>query len=189
MRCDLRAEIPEDRNGEVYSEAFREYWAGNGKVVWIENDHIFGLTMKEIVEKMAKARGIKENMIRALDVEGDGEAKPREVREMLARHGLKKVLMIVPGICLPKVSPSLRLGRDRTGEGTLFLVKPANVSYFKPDKWWKSGISRDLMEHEIYGLVLSYVGGFRGEKKESGGEEGETERGRATDDDGGAKSR
>ncbi len=50
-------------------------------------------------------------------------------------------------------------------------MKPANVSYFKADKWWKSGVSRDLMEQEVYKLGLYYVNHFRGEKKESSAKE------------------
>lgn len=86
----------EDKGGEVYAEAFREYWAGHGRVIWIENDRVFGLSMQEIVEKMAKARGIKENAVRALDVEGEGAAKAEKVKEMLARHGMRRVLIVVP---------------------------------------------------------------------------------------------
>jgi len=45
------------------------------------------------------------------------------------------------------------------------------VPYFKTDKWWKSGMSRALMEHEMYELGLYYVNGFKSARKESGREE------------------
>lgn len=168
--------FPEDQNGEVYTEAFREFWAGNGKVVWIENDRVFGLTMKEIVEKMAKTRGIKEDIVRALDVDGNGVAAPEKIKEMLARHGLKKVLVVVPEYASRRFH---RLyGSEETGDGKnpLFFIKPVSVSYFKADKWWKNGASRGLMEHEIYEFALSYTKGFRGLKKEGGEEERQEER-------------
>lgn len=67
----------EDKNGELYTEAFREYWAGNGKVIWVEDDRLFGLTMKDIVARMAKERGIKEGALRALDVGGTARQRHR----------------------------------------------------------------------------------------------------------------
>ena len=69
--------IPEDKNGEVYAEAFREYWAGDGKAIWVEDDRLFGLGMKDIVGRMAKERGIKEGAVQPLTVEGDDAAKAR----------------------------------------------------------------------------------------------------------------
>jgi hypothetical protein len=160
----------EDKNGEIYMEAFREFWAGNGKVVWIENDRVFGFTMKEIVETMAKSRGIKENAIKALDVEGDGAAEPAKVKEMLARHGVRKVLIVVPAYASRRFHVLYGAENAETGKEGLFLVKPVDVPYFKADKWWKSDVSRALMEHEVYELGLHYMHHFRGEKKQSGTE-------------------
>jgi hypothetical protein len=161
--------FPEDRSGEIYAEAFKEYWSGNGKAIWIENDRLYGLTMKDIVEKMAKARGIKENVIRALETEGDGAAQPEKVKEMLARHGVRKVLIVVPEYAsrrFHRLYGSEESERDRS----LFLVRATNVSYFKVEKWWKNDVSRSLVEREMYELGLSWVNRFRGEKKEVVGE-------------------
>lgn len=173
----------EDENGEVYTEAFREYWAGNGKAIWIENDHVFGLTMKDIVTKMAKTRGIKDDVIRSLDVEGDGTAKPEKVREMLARHGLRKVLIVVPKYASRRFHRLYDSEETRQGKTVLFLVKPVDVSYFRADKWWKNELSRGLMEHEIYEFARYYVGGFRSEKKAGDGEGEPTDERRKVDDD------
>ena len=161
----------EDRNGELYMEAFREYWAGSGKAIWIENDRLFGFTMKDVVVKMAKARGIKENAIRTLDVEGEGAVKAEKVKEMLARHGARKVLIVVPAYASRRFH---RLyGSEGTGPGKagFFLVKPVDVPYFKADSWWKNNVSRALMEREFYELGLYYVSRFRSAKKESAPEE------------------
>jgi uncharacterized SAM-binding protein YcdF (DUF218 family) len=160
----------EDRSGEVYTEAFREYWAGTAKAVWIENDRVFGFTMKDIVVKMANARGIKENTIKALDVEGDDEVKAEKVKEMLARHGVRKVLIVVPAYASRRFHLLYGSEGSRSGKAGFFLVKPVDVPYFKADKWWKSDLSRALMEHEVYELGLYYVNHFRGGKKESGTE-------------------
>ena len=48
--------FPEDRNGELYVEAFRDYSAGNGKLIFMEDDTILGTSIVELVNKMAKAR-------------------------------------------------------------------------------------------------------------------------------------
>lgn len=168
--------FPEDKNGEVYTEAFREFWAGNGKAIWIENDRVLGLTMKDIVAKTAKTRGIKEDVVRALDVEGDDSARPGKVKEMLARHGLRRVLIIVPEYASRRFHRLYQTEGTGQGKGVLFLVKPADVSYFRADKWWKSSVSRGLVEREVSDFVLYYVKGFRSEKKESRGDgEGEAD--------------
>lgn len=165
----------EDTNGEVYAEAFREYWAGNGKVIWVENDRVLGLTMKDIVTKMAKARGIKEGAIRALDAEGDGTVVPDKVTEMLARHGLRKILIVVPEYASRRFHRLYDSGNGAStrsrGKDIVFLVKPTDVSYFKADKWWKSGVSRGLIEREIYEFASFYIKSFRSGKRTTGGEE------------------
>jgi hypothetical protein len=176
----------EDTNGEVYAEAFREYWAGNGKAIYVENDRVLGLTMKEIVTKMAGTRGIKENAIRALDTEREGTATPDKVGEMLARHGLKKVLIVVPEYASRRFHRLYGSGNSSPtrshGKDIIFLVKPADVSYFRADKWWKNGVSRGLIEHEIYEFASFYTRSFRSEKKVSGGEEERRDEEKTTDD-------
>jgi len=47
------------------------------------------------------------------------------------------------------------------GKSPLFLVKPVDMPYFKMDKWWKSDLSRSLMEREIYELGLLYANRLR----------------------------
>ena len=56
----------EDKNGELYIEAFREFWAGNGRGIWLEDDKILGISVSEIVMKQAKERGIKEGIIKKI---------------------------------------------------------------------------------------------------------------------------
>ena len=160
----------EDRSGEVYSDAFREYWAGSGKTIWIENDRLLGLTLKDIVEKMAKARGIKEGSVKALDLDGDEAAKAEEVKETFARRGVRRVLVIVPEYASRRFHRLYGSGGSGQ-EKVLFLIKPAKVSYFKSDSWWKGPASRSLVEREASELALSYVNHLRGGKKEKGTDE------------------
>ena len=134
----------EDKNGEVYAGAFREYRAGNGKAIRIEDDHLLGFGMKEIVSRMAFTRGIKENAIHAVEVKGDDDAsKAAFVRLALARQGIRRVIVVVPGYASMRYH--LLYGASGADKAALFLVKPVDVSYFKADKWWKDDTSRTLM--------------------------------------------
>lgn len=49
--------FPEDKNGEIFMDAFREFWAGNGKLILVEEQRVFGLSLTELVQKLAKERG------------------------------------------------------------------------------------------------------------------------------------
>ncbi len=162
----------EDRTGEVYVEAFREYWAGNGKAIWIEEGHVLGLTMKDIVTRMAKARGIKEGVIKAVDIEGDDRAKAEEVKETLAKQGIRRVVLVVPQYASRRFHLLYDSEGPRAGGSPLFLVKPVEVPYFKADKWWKDDLSRGVMEHELYELSLLYVNRFKPGAKDEGRPEG-----------------
>lgn len=159
--------IPEDKNGEVYTEAFREYWAGDGKAIYVEDDRLFGLGMKDIVGRMARERGIKEDAVHALSVEGDDAAKARAVRAGSKRQGIKKVVLVVPGYA----SKRYQLLYSPAGEddSMLVLVKPVSVSYFKTEQWWSDDSSRALMGREFYRMALFYVKGFKHDEKGDGG--------------------
>ncbi len=102
--------IPEDKNGEVYTEAFREYWAGDGKAIWVEDDRLFGLGMKDIVGRMARERGIKEDAVHALSVEGDDAAKARAVRAALQEAGDQKGRPGRARLCVEEIPTALQPG-------------------------------------------------------------------------------
>jgi len=158
----------EDREGELYVEAFREYWAGEGKAIWVENDRVLGLTMREIVERMAKSRGIKEGAIKAVGTEGHRAGSPEYVKAVLGRQGIRKVVLVVPEYASRRYH--LLYGSEGgEGKSPLFLVKPVQVPYFKMDKWWKSDLSRALMEHELYELGLLYANLIRPGARQEGG--------------------
>ena len=171
MPCDaiFVPRFTEDKNGEVYTEAFREYWAGNGKALWVEDDRIFGFTMKDIVERMAKKRGIKEGTVHALEVEGDDVAKAGLVRQAFAKQGFKKILLVVPDYASRRYH--LLYGPRESGDPMLFLVKPVGVSYFKADKWWRTDLSRAVMGRELYRICLLYVDRFKYGRKGKDGKE------------------
>jgi hypothetical protein len=152
MPCDaiFVPRFAEDRDGEVYSEAFREYWAGNGKAVWIEDDRVFGFAMKDIVGRMAKERGIKEEVVKAIEVRGDDLAKASQVKDALAKHGVRKVVLVVPDYASRRFHAIYAPQEGSAGNSVLFLVKPVRVSYFEDDKWWQGDLSRSIMVREIY---------------------------------------
>ncbi len=165
--------FPEDKNGEIYAEAFREYWAGDGKAIWVEDDRVLGLSLKDLVARMAKERGIKEADIHGLTLVGDDAAKAREARAALAGKGIKKVVLIAPGYASKRCQ--LLYGADNS---MLVLVKPVSVSYFKSDKWWSDGPSRRLMEREFYQVGLYYAKLFKHDEKGDSGKKQDNPQGR-----------
>jgi hypothetical protein len=173
MPCDVIfvPRFAEDKNGEVYTEAFREYWAGNGKSIWVEDDRVFGFAMKDIVTRMAKERGIKENAIKAVELSGDDLAKATKVKETLAKHGVRKAVLIVPEYASRRFHGMYTSDGPKPGNGVLFLVKPVDVSYFKADKWWRNDVSRSMMMREIFRYGVFYLDWFKfGDRGESGKE-------------------
>jgi hypothetical protein len=155
----------EDRNGEVYTEAFKEYWAGDGKAVWVEDDRVFGLALRDIVAKLARERGIKENVIRGIQLVGEDSAKAEKLKAVCRAKGLKKVIIVVPDYA----SRRYHLLYDSGSAGpVLFLVRPVVVSYFRTDRWWRSDVSRTLMGREIYAFAKTYAGRFKQDDKQTG---------------------
>jgi hypothetical protein len=149
----------EDRNGELYQEAFREFWAGNGKMIYVEDDQVLGVSVKEIVGRMAKQRGIKEDVIRKLDTSSEDKADVSRVRERLAQVGVKKAILIVPEYASKRFH--LLYGLEGPNDKVIFLVKPVTVSYFKREKWWANEFSRTAMQRELYVLGSYYLNRFK----------------------------
>lgn len=142
----------EDKNGELYSDAFREYFAGNGGTIFVENDRLLGKDIGVILNQMAQARGVKESIIKTVDPGNRGVARPSELKKKLKAAGLKKIIVIVPEYAARRYH--LMYSRD-TG-GTLYMIKPLKVSYFKSDRWWRDNLSRALTAHEVYDLFTFY---------------------------------
>src|SRR5271157_44901 len=86
----------EDKNGELYQEAFREFWAGNGRMIYVQDDQVLGMSVKEIVSKMAKQRGIKEDVVKKLDIGSEDKAAVSKLTEELEQVGVKKAILLVP---------------------------------------------------------------------------------------------
>lgn len=154
----------EDKDGEVYADAFREYWAGNGKTIWVENDHVLGLSLKDLVARMAKERGIKDaGAVRAIDVEGDEAAKAHMAMEALTKHGVRKLIVVVPDYSSKRYQ--MLYAGEKEGGGATVLIKPVHVSYFKLDKWWRDEFSRSMMEKEVLRTAMLIGKHFRSGKE------------------------
>ena len=149
----------EDKNGELYQEAFREFWAGNGKVIYVEDDHVLGMSIAEIVAKMARQRGIKEDIVKKLEMGSEDKAAVSKVKEGLARLGVKKAILLVPEYASERFH--LFYGSGGTDEKVIFLVKPVTVSYFKREKWWANDFSRAALQRELYALGSFYFNRFK----------------------------
>lgn len=149
----------EDKNGELYLDAFKEYLTGNGKVIYVEDDQVLGLSVQEIVARMAKQRGIKEDAIKKLHVGTEGEAAAVKVKEFFSRLGVKKVIILVPEYASKRFH-MLFSDADSTGK-VLFLVRPVPVSYFKKEKWWGNESSRAAIQRELYSMGAVLFGRFK----------------------------
>ena len=156
----------EDRNGELYIEAFREYWAGNGKTILIEEDKVFGTSIVDLVLKMAKTRGVKEAVVKKVEVEGEGKIKIDKIKEKLTSMGFKKVIILVPEYASKRFH--LFCGASKDEGKVLCLIKAVNVTYFKRDKWWKDSVSRGMLIKELFLTGSYYLERFKyGEKRDT----------------------
>jgi hypothetical protein len=156
----------EDKNGELYTEAFREYWAGNGKTIWIEDDTILGISILDIVAKTAHTRGIKEGVLKKINLVGEDIAKVNKTKEAFLKAGIKKVIILVPEYASRRFH--LFYSSSRDGTQLAYVIKPVNMSYFKKDKWWKESMSRDMFLKELSYIASYYIERFKyGEKKDT----------------------
>jgi hypothetical protein len=147
----------DDKNGELYTEAFREFWAGNGKLIFVEEDRVFGFSMKDIVSRMAKERGFKEDVVRPVSFSGNDRQKAARIREFAAKQGFKKVLIIVPSYCSRRYHFLYEPKETVDVKNPVFLVKSTDVSYFSRNGWWKNGLSRSIGIKELYRLGGVYL--------------------------------
>ena len=135
-----------------YSDAFREYFAGNGRAIYVENDRLLERDIGVIVTRMAQDRGVKERVIKTVDSGNGTAARQSGIKKKLKAAGLKKVIIIVPEYAARRFH--MMYSRD-TG-GTLYMIKPLKVSYFQGDSWWRDSLSRALTAHEMYTVLMDY---------------------------------
>ena len=150
----------EDRNGDLYVEAFREYWAGNGKIIFVEEEKMLGTSILDPVQRMARQRGIKNDAVRIMDIQGDNSEKVVKIKKIFAGMGLKKVIILVPEYASRRLH-TLFSNSSMAG-GPVYLIKPVNVPYFKRDGWWKDGQSRLLLLKELSSGASFALDSFRG---------------------------
>jgi len=146
--------FPEDRTGELYVEAFREYFSGNGKVVYIEDDKVLGTDIYDLVSRMAKTRGIKEGAIKSVELGNNGGGKTAALKEKLKASGVRKVIVVIPEYASRRYHQMYDSTRD--GGAILYMIKPVQVSYFRKDGWWRDDPSRSIMAREFYTSLTYY---------------------------------
>ena len=154
--------FPEDRNGELFMDAFREFWAGNGKFILVEEQRVFGLSLTELVRRLAEERGIKEPVVRKVEVETDGPGDPVTLKKKVSALRLKKVIVVVPDYASRRFHAAFEGPGE--GEKTIYLIRPVAMSYFTRERWWRTAATRRIATSEIYGTLALYVGRLTGGK-------------------------
>lgn len=152
----------EDTKDELYRDAFREYFAGNGRIIYIQNDMRYGKDISVILGEMARERGVKENIVRIIDPGNADDTVQAVIKGKLKAAGLKKIIVIVPEYA----SRRYHMIYSRETAGVLYMIKPIKVSYFQNERWWRDDLSRGIMAREAYNLALYGFALFR--SKETG---------------------
>ena len=146
----------EDTKDELYRDAFREYFAGNGRIIYIQNDMRYGKDISVILGEMARERGVKENIVRIIDPGTADDKAQAVIKGKLKAAGLKKIIVIVPEYA----SRRYHMIYSRDTGGILYMIKPLKVSYFQNDRWWRDHLSRALTAHEVYTVLVDYYNEF-----------------------------
>jgi hypothetical protein len=166
----------EDKNGELYQEAFRDFWAGNGKMIYVEDDQVLGISVKEIVARMAKQRGIKEEVVKKLEIGPQDKAAAAKLKERLGQLGVKKAILLVPEYASKRFH--LLYGSEGADDKVILLVQPVTLSYFKGEQWWANEFSRAAIGRELYALGSLCFSRFKyGRKSEETGKKDKSDRG------------
>ena len=149
----------EDKNGELYIEAFREYWAGNGRTIYVEEDRMFGASILEPVHRMARLRGIKDEAVKKVNIEGAGLEEVINARRQFAALGCKRVTILVPEYA----SERFHLLYDSSAKDgrTVYSIRPVAVSYFKMENWWKDRHSSLVLLGELFSIGSFYADRYR----------------------------
>lgn len=155
--------FPEDKNGELFMDAFREFWAGNGKLILVEEQRVFGLSLTELVQRLAAERGIKEPVVKKIEVGGESAGDPARLREKVSTLRLKKVIVVVPDYASRRFHAAF--DDSKGDEKGLYLIKPVVMSYFTRDRWWKTAAARSIAVREVYGTFSYYIGRFTNKAK------------------------
>jgi hypothetical protein len=108
---------------------------------------------------MAKQRGVKEDIVKGMEIRLEEKASVPKVRERLARAGVRRAILIVPEYASERFHMLYSSGGQ--SDNILFLVKPVNVSYFKREKWWANEFSRAALQNELYGIGSFYFSRFK----------------------------
>jgi hypothetical protein len=160
----------EDKNGDLYIDAFREYQAGNGKIILIEDDKVFGMSIYDLIVRMAKARGIKETAVVRMETDTEEKARIGKIRQAINKAGFKKVTILVPEYA----SRRFHILFESSGEDgkAVYMIRAVAMPYFKRDIWWKDAVSRGILAKEFCNIgsyyleKLKFGGNEKTEKKE-----------------------
>lgn len=144
-----------DTQGELYEEAFREYWAGNARTIYVEEDRVMGMSLYELVQKMAKERKVPKDAVKRLAVQGDTKAKIAAIKANFEASGIKRVIILVPEYASRRYHIIFNSSAEKAN--VIYLIRPVTVSYFKKDRWWKDSATRELIYSELISISSYYI--------------------------------
>ncbi|MCX7857406.1 MAG: hypothetical protein N2513_05430 [Deltaproteobacteria bacterium] len=145
----------EDLDGELYIAAFEELRKGNVKALWIEDYYVLGISVTQILKKMAKDRGLKENLITGIKLDGKDYEKREALLDHFMKIGIKKVILFVPEYSSRRYKALYGNSRERA---PIFLINPVKMRIYNHERWWKENVSRELLFREYSALISIYLG-------------------------------
>lgn len=151
----------EDTEGETYVAAFEELKKGSAKSIWIEDYEILRTSVVSILKKLAKERGIKEDLIKGVNLNGNEAEKRKTLAELLKKERAKKTIVMVPEYASRRFHILYRSSEN--GEQVFFVV-PVKVRYFNSEKWWKESVSRDVVIKEYAAILSIFLDNFKYKK-------------------------
>lgn len=153
--------FPEDRQGELFEEAFREYGRGNAKSIWVEDDKILGTSIVEFVQRLARSKGVKDTAIHPVSLPQDRNTMALKAQDNFVRAGFRKVIIVVPDYASRRFHLLFGSGREDKDSKVVYMIKPANVTFFRQTGWWKDTTSRAVLFNELSSIVAYYFDSFK----------------------------
>lgn len=155
----------EDSDGELYLAAFEELKKGNGRWIWVEDYELLQTSVVNILRRLAKERGVKEDLIKGIRLNGKESEKWKKLIELCKKERIRRVVVFVPEYSSRRYHIMLT---GRSNGEVVFLINPVKLAFFNQERWWKESKSREAILKEYVEIISLYSEKFKyGRQKES----------------------